>query len=114
MNRYGSPANAVITLVCIHFVILFLSAANFISLDKIITCANVFFLSNAIIGLAAGFKLLHSIRLKIAISILIISFVSLLFKAALWSLLLLISVILLSVYNNRRVKNREEITAHDV
>ncbi|MCC9293460.1 APC family permease [Clostridium sp. WLY-B-L2] len=114
MNRYESPTKAIITLVCIHFAVLSLSAANLINMDKIITCANVFFLSNAIIGLAAGFKLLHGIKLKIAISILIISFVLLLFKAALWSLLLLISVILLSVYNNRRVKNNEEITAHNV
>ncbi|MEY8000914.1 APC family permease [Clostridium sp. Mt-5] len=104
INRYGSPVNAIITLICVHFVVLSLSAANLINLDEIVTCANVFFLSNAIIGLAAGFKLLHSIKLKIAISILIISFILLLLKAALWSLLLLISVILLSIYNNRRLK----------
>ena len=107
VNKNGSPINAIITLVCIHLVVLSLAAANFLSLDKIVTCANVFFLSNAIVGLAAGFKLLHNIKLKIAISILIVSFTLLLFKAALWSLSLLIIVVLLSIYNNKRLNKQK-------
>ena len=46
INKYGSPVNAIITLVAIHFVVLSLASANLLSLDKIVTCANVFFLSN--------------------------------------------------------------------
>ncbi|OBR89674.1 inner membrane protein YjeH [Clostridium ragsdalei P11] len=108
INKNGSPINAIITLVCIHLVVLSLAAANFLSLDKIVTCANVFFLSNAIVCLAAGFKLLHNIKLKIAVSILIVSFTLLLFKAALWSISLLIIVILLSLYSNKRL-NKEKV-----
>ena len=43
INKYGSPVNAIITLVAIHFVVLSLASANLLSLDKIVTCANVFF-----------------------------------------------------------------------
>lgn len=102
LNKKGSPVNAIATLVAIHFVVLSLMMKNVLTLDKLVTYANVFFLSNAIIGLAAGFKLLHSVKLRIAILILIVSFMLLLFKASLYSILLLILIIIVSVYRNRK------------
>lgn len=97
INKHGSPVNSILTLICIHFVVLSLTAANFLSLDKIVTCANVFFLSNAIIGLLAGFKLLNDIKLRIPIAILIVFFILLIFKAESWSLILLTLIIFLSI-----------------
>ncbi|MFL0194495.1 APC family permease [Clostridium sp. WILCCON 0269] len=103
LNRNESPSNAVITFVIIHSLVLLLTGAGILNLDSIVTCANVFFLSNAIIGLFAGFRLLHNMKLKTAIIILIMAFTLLLFKANLWSLLLLIMVILLSLYNSKKL-----------
>lgn len=102
LNKNGSPVNAIITLVAIHFFIILLLITGILSLDKLVTCANVFFLSNAIIGLAAGFKLLDDIKLRIPIAILIMCFILLIFKAELWSIILLILITLLSIVSYYR------------
>ncbi|MDP4143401.1 MAG: hypothetical protein Q8936_02800 [Bacillota bacterium] len=89
----------------IAFVIELICAAGILNLDSLVACADVFFLSNAIIGLSAGFRLLNDIRLRIAIAILITAFALLLIKATLWSIGILIVVTLVSLYNNRKVSS---------
>jgi len=102
VNKHGSPVYAIITLSCIHLFMLILVSYNVLNLDSLVSCANVFFLSNAIIGLSAGFKLLRNIKLKISILILITSFTLLILKADIWSKFLLIIVFLLSLYLNKK------------
>ena len=102
VNKHGSPVYAIITLSCIHLFMLILVSYNVLNLDSLVSCANVFFLSNAIIGLFAGFKLLQNIKLKISILILITSFALLILKADIWSKFLLIIVFLLSLYLNKK------------
>lgn len=102
VNKHESPVYAIITLSCIHCFMLILVSYNVLTLDSLVSCANVFFLSNAIIGLFAGFKLLHNIKLKISILILIASFALLILKADIWSKFLLIIVFLLSLYINKK------------
>lgn len=102
LNRNRSPVNAVITFVIIHSLVMLFTGMGILSLDSVVTCANVFFLCNAIIGLVAGFRLLHNIKIRIAIGILIIAFTLLLFKSNLWSMLLLVIVILLSLHNSKK------------
>ena len=102
VNKHGSPVYAIITLSCIHLFMLILVSYNVLNLDSLVSCANVFFLSNAIIGLSAGFKLLQNIKLKISILILITSFALLILKADIWSKFLLIIVFLLSLYLNKK------------
>jgi len=102
VNKHGSPVYAIITLSCIHLFMLILVSYNVLNLDSLVSCANVFFLSNAIIGLFAGFKLLQNIKLKISILILITSFALLILKADIWSKFLLIIVFLLSLYINKK------------
>ncbi|HEX9027122.1 MAG TPA: amino acid permease [Clostridium sp.] len=102
VNKHGSPVYAIITLSCIHLFMLILVSYHVLNLDSLVSCANVFFLSNAIIGLSAGFKLLQNIKLKISILILITSFTLLILKADIWSKFLLIIVFLLSLYLNKK------------
>ena len=102
VNTNGSPVYAIITLSCIHCFMLLLVSYNVLTLDSLVSCANVFFLSNAIIGLSAGFKLFQNIKLKISILILITSFALLIFKSDIWSQLLLIIVFLLSLCVNKK------------
>lgn len=102
LNRNESPVYAIITLSSIHCFMLILVSYNILTLDSLVSCANVFFLSNAIIGLFAGFKLFKNIKLKISILILITSFALLIFKSDIWSQLLLIIVFLLSLFINKK------------
>lgn len=100
LGKNGSPIIILITYLLIHSFIYGLVFIHFLTIDKLVTCANVFFLSNALIGLITGFRLLKSIKLRFAIIILIASFSILLFRAALWSLILLIFVFLLTLYKS--------------
>jgi len=103
-NRYGSPVNAIFTLVGIHMITLSLVAGGILTMDSLVACANVFFLTNAMIGLAAGFRILDNVKLKFAISILMIAFAGLLSKATLWSLLIFVLVVFISWKAHRRHK----------
>jgi len=103
-NRYGSPVNAIFTLAGIHMITLSLVAGDVLTLDSLVACANVFFLANAMIGLAAGFRILDNVKLKFAISILMIAFAGLLSKATLWSLLIFVLVVFISWKAHRRHK----------
>jgi APA family basic amino acid/polyamine antiporter len=100
LGKNESPIIILITYLLIHSFIYGLVFIHFLTIDKLVTCANVFFLSNALIGLITGFRLLKNIKLRIAIIILIASFSILLFRAALWSLILLILVFLLTLYKS--------------
>lgn len=102
VNKHGSPVYAIITLSCIHCIMLILVSYNVLTLDSLVSCANVFFLSNAIIGLFAGFKLLQNVKLKISILILITSFALLILKSDIWSKFLLIIIFLVSLFINKR------------
>ena len=99
LNKNGSPINAVIALAVIHSFSLAIMATGLMNISSFVTCANVFFLSNAIIGLLAGFRLLDNIKLRAAIVMLITAFTLLLLKASIWSLALLLVVTLVSIYN---------------
>lgn len=107
LSRYrnGSPVNAVITLAVIHSFSLVIMATGIINIGSFVICANVFFLSNAIIGLLAGFRLLDNIKLRAAIVMLITAFILLLLKASLWSLALLLVITLVSLYNFKKLNN---------
>lgn len=105
LNRNGSPVNAVITLAVIHTFSLVIMATGIMSIDNFVVYANVFFLSNAIIGLLAGFRLLDNMKLRVAIVVLITAFILLLLKASLWSLALLLVVSLLSRYNFKNLNS---------
>lgn len=98
INKKGSPISAIITFISIHALVLALTSIGILNLDSLVTCANVFFLCNALIGLMAGFKLLNNIKLRAAIIVLIVSFTLLLFKANSWSIALLIMITLISLY----------------
>ncbi|NOW20016.1 amino acid permease [Clostridium saccharobutylicum] len=98
-NKYESPVNAIFTLASIHCFMLILVSLNILTIGSLVSCANVFFLANAIIGLCAGFKLLKSIKFRISIAILVISFLLLILRADIWSQILLIIVFILSLYN---------------
>ena len=104
INRYGSPVNAIFTLVGIHMITLSLVAGGILTMDSLVACANVFFLTNAMIGLAAGFRILDNVKLKFAISLLMIAFAGLLSKATLWSLLIFVVVFLVSWKSHQRHK----------
>jgi APA family basic amino acid/polyamine antiporter len=56
------------------------------------------------IGLAAGFRILDNVKLKFAISILMIAFAGLLSKATLWSLLIFVLVFFVSWKAHQRYK----------
>ena len=103
-NRYESPVNAIFTLAGIHMITLSLVAGDILTMDSLVACANVFFLTNAMIGLAAGFRILDNVKLKFAISILMIAFVGLLSKATLWSLLIFVLVFCVSWKAHQRHK----------
>ena len=106
LNKSGSPINVIMSYFTIHCFILLLAYLKILNLDEIVTAANVFFLSNALIGLFTGFKLLKNIKLRIAIIILIASFIFLLFRASVWSLSLLIMIFVLTLYYQFDVLNK--------
>jgi len=103
LNKMGSPYNAICTIGLIHFFMLILLALNVLSVDSLVGCANVFFISNAIIGLISGFRLLENIKLRILISMLIFCFILLLFNANIWSLILFSFIIFISGYRYKSI-----------
>lgn len=103
-NKYESPVNAIFTLASIHCFMLILVSLNILTIGSLVSCANVFFLANAIIGLCAGFKLLKSIKFRISIAILLVSFLLLILRADIWSQILLIIVFILSLYKAQSKK----------
>ena len=104
LNNNGSPINAIITLMGIHTLMLIMLETDILNLENLVTFANVFFLSNAIIGLLAGFRLLDNIKLRAAIILLIVAFTLLLLKANIWSIVLLIFVSLISLHYSNKSK----------
>lgn len=95
-NAHGSPVNAILTLLGIHSLMLMLVAAGVFGVDSLVATANVFFLSNALIGLLAGFGLLKQWQLRVFIALLVSAFALLLLKASLWSLVLLAAITIMT------------------
>lgn len=107
-NSFLSPSHAILTLTTIHLFMLSLIVLQILTVDRLIAAANVFFLSNAIIGLAAGFQLLENRCLKAAIAILILAFFLLLFNAKPWCILLFLLVFIYSKKSFNQTKDTDE------
>ncbi|MDD3224231.1 MAG: amino acid permease [Clostridium sp.] len=101
LNKNGSPIAVLIFYFSVHCFIYFLVYLNLLTIDTIVTSANIFFLSNALIGLITGFKLLKNINLRIAISLLILAFIFLILKGSFWNLILLFLVFAGTYYKQK-------------
>lgn len=85
-NKKGAPANAVFLYGCFHLLIIVLLQLHIIQIELIISFANVFFLSNALLCILAAIYLLESTTLRLSGGILFLGFLILLFFSSPWIL----------------------------
>lgn len=76
MKKYdsGTPMAAILILSVVHALGLLLLQTDMLTMENLVTSANVFFIANAVLGLTAAFHLLKGLVLKCFIGMLILSF----------------------------------------
>ncbi len=78
-NKNGAPNHAVFLYGCIHLLVIVMLQLDIIGLEQIIACANVFFISNALLCIMAAIYLMDSIIFRVSGGILCMGFAGLLF-----------------------------------
>lgn len=104
-NRSGAPAAAIFVLVCVHSMILGAVYFNFLNEEKLVSIADGFFLTNALIGILAAIKIIKNKLLK-AGSVLLASvfFIILCFSSPLILLVIALMAILILKRSRRNVR----------
>ena len=91
-NTNNAPSSAILLLCVIHMVTLLLLQAGVVSLEELVSFANVFFLANSLIAVGAALKIFKSPAVRISCIILCSGFSLLLAFSAIWPLLILAAV----------------------
>lgn len=99
-NSNNAPARAIQLLFCIHMLDLSLLHAGVVSLEDLVSFANVFFLANSLIAVGAALKIFKSLKVRIPCIILCIGFSALLAFSSIWPLLILTAVTLATINLN--------------
>lgn len=102
-NCSGTPHIAIALFFCLHLLNLLLLQAGILSLEDIVSFANVFFISNSLIAVGAALKIFKSAAMRLACLILCGGFICLLAFSSIWPLGIMIGVTALTLgYNNRK------------
>ncbi|PKM52110.1 MAG: amino acid permease-associated protein [Firmicutes bacterium HGW-Firmicutes-7] len=89
---FTKPHASLVTLTLVHILILGCVAMSWINLEWIVGIANMFFISNALLGLFASFRYMKSILMKGVIVLLMLMLGSLLFFSSVISWIFLVIV----------------------
>ncbi|MPN01073.1 hypothetical protein SDC9_148273 [bioreactor metagenome] len=68
--------------------------------------ANTLFLANAVLGLISGFKLIHSIWIRIGISVLLVMMLTILVFSQVYSIIFFTVVTLVSILFDKMMSNK--------
>jgi APA family basic amino acid/polyamine antiporter len=98
-SNNGSPVTALILLGSIHFIFLVSSSHGFYNVKSLIALADGFFISNALIGILAAYKLINNRLLKYLTALLALFFLIILFFS---SKTVLIVLALMGILVNRK------------
>lgn len=98
-SKNGSPLTAIILLCSIHFIFLVSSSRGFYNVKSLIALADGFFISNALIGILAAYKLIKNRVLKSLTALLALFFVIILFFS---SKTVLLFLTLMGIVVNRK------------
>lgn len=66
------PIGGIGMLTAIHLAMFFLSHAGWARIDQLVAIANAFFLSNALLGILAAFRLFHDLGTRLTAAFLIL------------------------------------------
>ncbi|WP_320176200.1 amino acid permease [Maridesulfovibrio sp.] len=91
-NANNAPSAAILIMCGIHMVNLLLLQTGVLSLEELVSFANVFFLTNSLIAVGAALKIFKSLAVRISCIILCIGFSALLAFSSIWPLLTLAAV----------------------
>ncbi|GBC61640.1 amino acid permease [Desulfonema ishimotonii] len=101
-NRNSAPGAAIFLLAGMHLVVLLLLSLGMIRLEQVIAFANVFFLSNALLCIAAAMRLLDSALLRVGGGMLCAGFMILLLFSDPWIIGLMIGETLVTLRRGGR------------
>ncbi|ACS79364.1 APC family permease [Maridesulfovibrio salexigens] len=104
-NANNAPWSATFLLCGIHMATLFLLQNGVVSLEELVSFANVFFLANSLIAVGAALKIFKSPAVRIPCIILCTGFSILLAFSSIWPLLILaaVSIVTLTLKQVRRI-----------
>ncbi len=100
-NANNAPYRAILILLCIHMLDLFLIHTGVVTLEDLVSFANVFFLANSLIAVGAALKIFESLAVRIPCMILCIGFSTLLAFSSIWPLLALAAISIITLSFNR-------------
>jgi APA family basic amino acid/polyamine antiporter len=100
-NANNAPSSAILLLCGIHILNLLLLHTEVVSLEGLVSFANVFFLANSLIAVGAALKILKSPVVRISCIILCIGFSTLLLFSSIWPLMTLVAISIVTL-NLRR------------
>ena len=82
---------------------------DIISIEKIVSFANVFFISNALLGILAAIKLFKEKYIGISAVILSVIFVMLLFLSEIWLISIVVIMFIFTAYSSITRDKKEKI-----
>lgn len=83
---------SVFLLLALNLIVLGCHALGWLSFESIVAMANVLFIGNAALGLVAGFRLLHSVHLRIGIVILLLMMLAILVFSPVYAIIFFLAV----------------------
>lgn len=101
---FSKPHTSLVVLTLVHILVLGCVALDFINLEWIVGIANMFFISNALLGLFASFRYMKGIWMKGAIAVLMLMLASLLFFSSIiaWIFLVVITGLSLATFGYKK------------
>jgi len=103
-NKAGSPMGGVCFMVLIHMSLLIGVYAGVMSVEKLVSTANSFFLANALCGVAAGVKLFPAVRYKMLSGVLALMLGAILFFSEFYMLCVIVAMTLVIPRMKKRRK----------
>jgi len=110
-NKNGVPVAALATLSCFHWADLLLLHFKWVSLEQLVAVANVFFLANSLMAVAAAIRLFPYMALRVPCLFLFTGFIALLCFSAILPLVGLAAITVCVVCNHPSpmVKNNASV-----
>lgn len=101
---FSKSHTSLVVLTLVHILVLGCVALDFINLEWIVGIANMFFISNALLGLFASFRYMKGIWMKGAIAVLMLMLASLLFFSSViaWIFLVVVTGLSLAAFGYKK------------
>ncbi|MEA4972488.1 MAG: amino acid permease [Candidatus Metalachnospira sp.] len=96
----------VLALLLLNLIVLLCNAVGWMSFEMTVAMANTLFLANAVLGLISGFKLIHSIWIRIGISVLLVMMLTILVFSQVYSIIFFTVVTLVSILFDKMMSNK--------